>query len=554
MARLAAWALARLESGGRVASVRDASAFDAEGVLSDRFFQEAEEAHASGDLMRARVALECGLASAPGRVDRLAQLADTERACGCPAAAARTARRALSIDPQSDAAWFVLGEALRAMGDADGAVEAFTAAAHRSGDPAAAVDNRLLTMLYSSSASGLDVAAAHRAWGATLAGLEDPAWRVVDASALDGTRRLRVGFVSADFGFHVVSFFVAEVLACLVRQGVHVVGYSNAAREDAQLRSLRARVDAWRDISGMTTAHAMQTLRSDRLDVVVDLSGHTRGHRLDVLAGRVAPVQVTWLGYPHSTGLVSVDWRITDPIADPPGLTDHLHTERLWRLSRPFVSWTPPADAPAVADLPWTSRGAPTFGSFNSPAKISDAALEAWARILAAVPGATLLLKGHGLDEPALGQSVRERFARVRGDPSRLRLRGQCREYRDHLAAYGEVDIALDTVPYNGTTTTCEALWMGVPVLTLCGDAHASRVGASLLHAIGRDEWVGATVQDWCDKAAVLASDRDRLTAIRTQLRQEVVTSTLVDGDGMADALLGAWTTMLAMARRIGGA
>ncbi|MBL9208848.1 MAG: hypothetical protein JNL92_00170, partial [Opitutaceae bacterium] len=282
-------------------------------------------------------------------------------------------------------------------------------------------------------------------------------------------------------------------------------------------------------------------------DILVDLAGHTgMTSRLPLLARRLAPVQVTYLGYPDTTGLPAMDYRFTDGIVDPEGDAEGRASERLVRFAPTAWTYQPPPDAPEPAGLPYATRGYVTFGCFNSPSKITDGMLARWGLLLAAVPGARLRLKGQGMGEAGPRARYAERFGRAGLPADRVDLIERTPDTRSHLAHYREVDIALDTFPYHGTTTTCEALWMGVPVVSLAGDRHASRVGVSLLNAIGRPQWVASTPEDYLRIARELAGDPVALADEARTLRERVRQSPLGDHAGQsrrfAAALRQCWT------------
>jgi predicted O-linked N-acetylglucosamine transferase (SPINDLY family) len=276
----------------------------------------------------------------------------------------------------------------------------------------------------------------------------------------------------------------------------------------------------------------------------VDLAGHTRGNRLPLFALKPAPVQVTWLGYPNTTGLREMDYRLTDAWADPPGVSDELHTESLVRLPHGFLCYKPLDDAPDVAAVPAIANGHVTFGCFNNSAKVNEKVLDAWCGILNDLPESRLLLKSRQLHGQGLHERFRDAFARRGVDPDRVEMLGRVNSTIEHLALYGRVDIALDTFPYNGTTTTCEALWMGVPVVALAGDRHAGRVGVSLLRGVGLDELVAASPEEYRRLATELAGDRDRLEAYRSTLRTRMQKAPLTDAAGFARDIEAAYRDM----------
>lgn len=362
--------------------------------------------------------------------------------------------------------------------------------------------------------------------------------------------RLKVGYVSADFGLHVVSFFLEPVIAGHDRARFEVHCYFNGLHEDVQCERIKGTGVVWRNIGRMDDEEAYRMLRADGLDLAVDLAGHTGGNRLGLFARRIAPVQVTWLGYPNTTGLATMDYRLTDAWADPPGRAEALHTERLWRLPTGFLVYRPRPEAPPVAEAPCLRQGFVTFGCFNNYAKVSPAVLRLWARILAQVADAQLLIKTKGLSEPAFADAVRADFAAAGGDVGRLRLEEQTPQFEAHLAHYAQVDIALDSAPYCGTTTTCEALWMGVPVVTLAGPVHAARVGASLLERVGRPGWIAADEEAYVRIAVGLARHPEDLAAVRGEIRAAMARSTLTDEAAFVRDLESAYEAMVAEGTR----
>ena len=368
----------------------------------------------------------------------------------------------------------------------------------------------------------------------------------VPANTPEPGRRLRVGFLSPDLRTHSVAFFLEPLLTRLDRAGFELCLYHDHFREDDVSARLRQLAAVWRNFVGQPHSAVEAAIRADAPDILVDLAGHTgMTNRLPLFARRLAPVQVTYLGYPNTTGLPAMDCRFTDAIADPPGDAERFATERLVRFAPTAWAYAPLADAPEPGPPPCLARGRVTFGCFNTPAKITDSMLALWAKILAAVPDSRLCLKGAGLDNPVLRARYAAHFTRAGVAPERVGFLARTAGTKEHLACYQGVDIALDTAPYNGTTTTCESLWMGVPVVTLTGDRHMARVGASLLAAVGHPEWSAATAQDYLNCAVELAQNPARLAAIRAGLRADLQRSPLLDHAGQAErfgaALRGCW-------------
>jgi predicted O-linked N-acetylglucosamine transferase (SPINDLY family) len=346
-----------------------------------------------------------------------------------------------------------------------------------------------------------------------------------------------VGYVSPDFLLHSCSFFFEALLEHHDRSKVETICYSNAARGDAVTERLRRLADGWRDIAAMDDAAAARLIaREDRPDILVDLAGHTSGNRLALLARPLAPVAATWLGYPNTTGLPSIGYRLTDAVADPPGPADRLFTERLVRLDGGFLAYRPHPEMPEPA--PRDPQAGPTvFGCFNNHLKISSGTIALWSAILAQVPESRLVLRSRPLGDPGVAAALRRRFEAAGVASDRLRILPYRATVRAGLEDYAAIDVALDPTPYNGTTTTCEALWMGVPVVTLAGDRHAARVGASILTHAGLADLVAATPADYVQIASSLAADRARLADDRRTLRPRMAASPVADGRRLAGGI-----------------
>ncbi len=357
-------------------------------------------------------------------------------------------------------------------------------------------------------------------------------------------RHLRVGYVSPDFRRHSVACFFEPLLAMHNRSRFEITCYANNACEDAVTQRLRDLAGQWRSIAGMSDKHAAELIRQDQIDILVDLAGHTGNHRLFLFARKPAPVQVTFLGYPNTTGLSTMDYRISDAHADPPGLTDSFYTEKLLRLPETGWCYQPPADAPNVVDPPVLKSGHITFASFNNLSKVSPEIIRIWSQILLAVPGSVLLMKTRGLGDPGVQQDLRDRFAKYGIPPERLEFLKWEDSLDGHLGAYGRVDIGLDTFPYHGATTTCEAMWMGIPVVTLAGNVHASRVGVSLLTNMKLTDFIARTPDEYVKIVVQLAGDRERLQHLRLGLRDRMKTSPLMDAPHFTQAIEKAYQEM----------
>ena len=341
--------------------------------------------------------------------------------------------------------------------------------------------------------------------------------------------RLRLGFVSADLRGHPVGYFVEGILQSIDRGRFDLFAYPTIAKEDALTARIRPLFAGWHMLKGLSDEAAAQRIRADGIDILLDLSGHTGDNRLGVFAMRAAPVQITWLGYFASTGLSAMDYVLADEVCVPPG-NDHHFTERVWRLPRTRLCFTPPAEGstPEVSPLPASTRGHITFGCFQRLPKINDDVLALWKRIFAALPEARLFLQSPQTGRAKYIDQIRSRLADVGIEADRVTIRGPAAR-STYLESYAEVDIVLDTFPFTGGTTTCEALWMGVPTITLAGESMIARQGAALLRAGDLAEWVAETEDGYVEKAISFATEIDALAHLRSSMRVRMRASALFD-------------------------
>jgi len=370
-------------------------------------------------------------------------------------------------------------------------------------------------------------------------------------------RVLRVGYLSPDFREHSVAHFTRKLFGCHDREAVEVFAYADVERPDDWTGQFQAQADHWLSIVDMDDEDVAERIRADRIDILVDLAGHTSNNRLLVFARKPAPIQVNWLGYPNTTGMRAMDYRVTDAVADPPGVADELHVEKLVRLEQGFLCYQVDETRVEVARPPCVRQGYVTFGSFNAISKLSPDAVRTWSQLLSAVPDARLLLKSKALEDAGTNVRLRDAFAAHGISADRLQLINTVPHRRDHLELYSRVDVGLDPFPYNGTTTTFEALWMGVPVICLRGDRHAGRVGASIMQHAGWPELVADTVDDYIDLATALAADVDRLVALRKGMRSRLRESVLMDVSAftanLEQAFRQMWITWCNSTRRRAG-
>ena len=499
----------------------DPDFFDARVNLGNAFV-DAGEAEAALPHYRHALALEPSSASVHNN------LGNAHRELRQPAAALAAYRRALELDPGHERARSNVGNILKDLGDTDGAIDAFRQSLAAVPNRPEVWSNLLLTLNMSDCLDAAKVADEHRAFGRHFARLLPP---LPPAAPVNSARRLRVGYVSADFRKHAVATFFLPLLAAHDRSAVEVFCYYNQPRGDEVTTRIQSLAEHFLPVAGMPDRALAERIRQDGIDVLVDLNGHTAGNRLPLFFLRPAPVQATWLGYLGATGVPTIDWRITDARFDPGNGATPSGPEAPWRLPRAMWCYAPYAEAPAVAALPSAASGVVTFGCLNNPGKVSPSVLDAWMEILRRVPESRMLL----LTSPDAGRidELHRRFAAAGVAPARVELVARS-PLADYLGTYGRIDIALDTWPYAGGTTTCDALWMGVPVVCLAADRPFGRSGASILGAIGHDELVASSSADYVGIACALAADRDRLLDLRAGLRARMVASPLTDANGFA--------------------
>ncbi|HYD66563.1 tetratricopeptide repeat protein [Azospirillum sp.] len=460
-----------------------------------------------------------------GALDRLGRLAEAEAAL----------RQALALNPRSPELLGNLGNVLKSRGQLAEAEAACRQALEFDPDCRPVHCNLLFALNYRADLTPQAVFAAHRAWAErhekpVLARHPQP----VHPPPRDPERRLKIGFVSPDLRAHSVAHFLEPLLAALDPRAVEVFCYAEVTEPDAVTARLQELSRGWRSTLGLSDAAVADRVRADGIDILVDLAGHTANNRLPAFAHRPAPVQVTWLGYPNTTGMTTIGYRITDAIADPVSVADALHTEMLVRLPHGFLCYAAPDNAGPVATSPMAANGFVTFGSFNNLSKVTPEVVRVWSRVLRRVPDSRLIVKSTPLADEATRQRYRELFAGHGIDPARVDLMGRISTQGGHLAAYGRIDVALDTFPYNGTTTTCEALWMGVPVVTWAGDRHAARVSASILARIGLPGLAACDEDGYVDLAAALAANPAKLAELRGTLRERMRASPLCDAPRFA--------------------
>src|SRR3974390_1037024 len=450
-------------------------------------------------------------------------------------------RQAIGIKPDFAETHSSLGGALAAQGKLDEAVAAYRRAIGIKPDLAEAHSNLLFCLNYDDKLTNDHLFAAHREWDERY-GQRAPTFTTYDNDR-DATRRLRIGYLSPDFREHSVAYFVEPLLRGHDRQNVEVFCYADVTRPDSVTTRLQGLADHWLVTVGLSDQQLAERIRTDGIDILVDVAGHT-GNRLLVFARKPAPLQVTWLGYPNTTGLKAIDYRLVDAVTDPVGEADAWASETLVRLEGGFLCYERQKDAPEPALPPCLATGIVTFGSFNNPAKLSDATLDTWARLLHRLPQARLLLKGLPFTDAATRAFFLSRLRERGVTAERVELVAWLQSNAAHMALYDRVDIALDPFPYNGTTTTCEALWMGGPAVTLRGNCHAGRVGASLLTQVGLTDLIANSIEEYVEIAVALAGNLGRLDDLRCTLRPRMAASTLCDEHAFACKMEAAFRSM----------
>ena len=446
-------------------------------------------------------------------------------------------RKAIRLDPRYAEPHTNLGNLLKDRGDLDEAIASYRRAIELRPDLSLLHSNLLLTLHYHREYSPADLKREHRQWAerhvAPLISARQP-----HGNTSDPGRRLRIGYVSPDFREHALARFVLPAFERHDRAQIEIFAYSDVARRDAVTARIEAEVDHWRDVHGQSDDRLAETIRNDRIDVLVDLAAHSAHNRLLVFARKPAPVQVTYLAYCSTTGVDAIDYRLTDRFLDPPGEGDALYTESSVRL--PGCYWC--YSAPPVEIVPSTERsaGPPTFGCLNNFAKVTDATLSLWVELLRGVPEASFVLYARGENHR---ERVRTALRRAAIAESRVSFVGW-QSLQDYLETYRCIDVALDPFPYAGGTTTCDALWMGVPVVSLTGSTAVSRAGSTLLTHAGLPECVTRSEAEYLELAARLLRDRAQLSTLRAGLRGRLETSPVMDARGFTRGLEAAYRQM----------
>lgn len=455
-------------------------------------------------------------------------------------------RRALELKPDVAESHSNLGNVLKDVWRLDEAQACYRRALQIKPDNAATLSNLLFVLSYSLAHSSQEYQAETRRYASTVSALARKPYTTWEHPARP--ERLRVGMVSGDLHNHPVGYFLEGLLHHIDPQRIQLFAYPTSSNEDALTARIRPRFAGWRPLYGKRDEEAAALIHADGLHVLLDLSGHTSGNRLPVFAWKPAPVQASWLGYFATTGMPEMDFLLADKVGVPPEDQGQF-SETICYLPDTRLCFTPPENAPPVAALPALSNGAITIGCFQNLTKLGDDVLALWGEIFVALPTARLRMQCKQLGETELQEQMLQRLQRHGIAADRVQLLGSVSR-QEYLAAHGEVDFILDTFPYPGGTTTCEALWMGVPTLTLAGENMLARQGASLLHAAGLDNWIAASKPDYVSRAIHFGNDLPALAKLRQNLRVQVQASPVFDAERFARNFENALWEMSGMVER----
>jgi predicted O-linked N-acetylglucosamine transferase (SPINDLY family) len=488
----------------------------------------------------ALVSYRRALALSPRHVRAHFNLANLCHAMGRGTEALESMRRAVAIDPRLPGAWGVIGAIAWSRGRLEEAADAYRRALEIDPLQPKVHSDLIYLLTYNGLASEAEILAEARRWESRhalpLAGLLPPPPNLPDPG-----RRLRIGYVSPDFRSHCVAHFIEPLLARHDRDAFEIFCYAEVKKPDAATARLQKLAHHWRDTVGRSDREVAAAVRADGIDILVDLAGHTADSRLQIFGARPAPVQVTWIGFLGTTGLGSIDYIFGNKSMIPEAHRADF-SEQVWDLEA-YCAFEHPVASPPPRPAPVLSRGHVTFGCFNNAAKIREPALAAWARIMAAVPDARLVLKSAPLGDPDVAAEFGRRLAGLGVDPARVEFRGASM-FEEYLRSYGDIDVALDPFPANGGTTTRDTLLMGVPLVTLWGNTFASRTGGATLAALGLEELAAATVDRYVETAVDLARDPERLARLRPEIRRRVDQSIISDPAALTREVEAAFRAM----------
>lgn len=507
------------------------------GLMGEAFFEVGENEKAEQSWLRA---IELN----PGEKLNHYNLGFLYQHLGHYKAALRKFDDALAIDPRYRDAHNERALVLGSLLEPCESLDSFRRASEAEPSSTSQYSNYLFCLSYGGFAEPHQMLEAHREYerrfGPPVEEIINPASREIQVN-----EPLRVGFVSADFKEHACGSFAKPLFKNLDPAQVLVYAYSNVKTPDFETDNIKAHTHLWREIRHLDSKAAAELIASDQLDLLVDLSGHTAGNRLDIFARKPAPVQATYLGYYTTTGLSTMDYWIVDEQVCPQDSAE-ITTEKLYRLPRSWVAYGVDESLPEPAEPPSQANGFVTFGSMNNLLKLTPQAISLFSDALKQVPDSRMLLKSPKLICPDCIEAVKNAFQKY-GDipPERLILKGNTHDFTAHMQVFNEIDIALDPLPLTGGTTTCDTLWMGVPVLGLVGKRFIERMSASMLYSVGMSDWLCQTREEFLEKAARYAADFPMRSELRKQTRQKMRESSLADPVGLAKALQEAFKDMV---------
>ncbi|HTV47184.1 MAG TPA: tetratricopeptide repeat protein [Phycisphaerae bacterium] len=503
-----------------------------------RYKPEFAEAHNSlgmllqsqGFAEQAIVEFEAALKAKPDLIDAYNNLGNAHKSLGRLDMANEVYGKLLKTWPEFAIGHNNIGTSLLIQGRIDECVAAYRESIRLQPDLAPAHSNLVYAMHFLTDCSQKEMYEEHLRWN-THHG--EPRKRFIQDHKNDRNpdRRIKIGYVSPDLRGHSVAFFMENLLAHHDPGQFEIFCYADLANPDDVSARLKTLSHHWRDTTKLNEERFADLVRKDGIDILVDLAGHTAGNRLTLFARKPAPVQVTWLGYPDTTGMTAMDYRFTDAHADPKRTAQKFYTEKLIWLENSFLCYRPLDGAPPVGPSPFeNNQGRITFGCFNILSKINVPLAKLWSQILQKVPDSRLIMKSYqGLQDAGGKTHLMQKFTEAGIDAERVTLLGLAPTRAEHLKQFNLIDIAMDSYPYNGTTTTCDGLWMGVPVITLSGKSHMSRVGVSLLTNVGLSELIAKTPEEYVDIAVKLAEDKPRLNQYRKSIRELMSKSQLMN-------------------------
>jgi predicted O-linked N-acetylglucosamine transferase (SPINDLY family) len=508
-----------------------------------------------GELRQAAESFRRALALKPDYAEAYAHLGNTLRKASRHDEAAQSYQKALRLQPRSAKVLDALAGCHAELGDAAAAIRCYRGVVELEPHSPGHRSAMLYTLHYDPDLDAKALYEEHRKWD--VFHVKESFRNRAHPNDRDPARKLRIGYVSPDFREHTPPRFMSGAFAHHDPGRFELYCYSDVEKPDEVTAFLRGKVEVWRDVLGMSDERVDELIAEDRIDILVDVRGHAANNRMTLFARKPAPVQATMVAYFNTTGLRTIDYRMTDAVQDPPGETDALHAEKLVRLKGGCWCYWPDTDSPPVVDPPMLANGYLTFGTLNKLVKVSEPCARAWAAVLEAVPNSRLLVTAAGAERQSVARNgILRRLASAGIDPTRIVLAGKVGSRGDYLRRYGGIDIALDTYPFNGITTTCDGLWMGVPTVTWSGRTIVSRSTRSILVSAGLGHLAANTMEEFVRIAVSLANNPQALRDQRRGMRQGLLSTALLDHERFTRSLESAyrrmWETWATNGTRVG--